>query len=711
MRVVARLTPLLLVILMPAARAQAPVGNTARADRAQEIRLEAAAFQRARPLPTHTNNGDEALYPSRFASFSKGLPHNAVGEPVLTQYDALLAAILSGNPADFEAIVLGGERKLANPLAGYAYVLEGADPHAIAMRPAPTFTSAEVAGEMEELYWMALVRDVRFDQYGSDSTVAQAVNRLNQLRVYRGVRNSSGVVTTGTVFRADLPGVTTGPFISQYLLKTVPVSGGPLAVGSDTNPPPAGVEPTGLQVSDQRILTRFPGDDRVTAFNEWLSIQDGHLPADPTDTLEDYDPVRRYIRNGRDLAEWVHYDYPLQAALQAALIIARQDDFLPDGTYDPDPASSPALLDSVSPYRTYTKQEPFITFGNSDAQSVTALVTNTSLRAQWFQKWLVHRRLRPEEYGGRVHRRRTGATTAYPVPEELLSSPVLPLVLARNAEINAARGLGAGTYLLAQAFPEGSPIHPSYGSGHSTYIGAGATAIKAFYGSPTNRYVINPQVPNADGTALVPYSGSLDPFDEVDKLVSNVGVARLFAGVHYRSDHDHAVRLGELYTLRTLQDWLRLYQESPRRFRVPTFGGALIELTATSPPLPNVVSAVDSFTLIDAATNQPVPGFDPLYNGAVIDLSTLAAQGITSFNVRANTYPSDVGSVRFGYDATASTNVDSVPPFALADDVSGDYPSFNFTVGTHAVRATPFSGDNATILGGVPLTIRFTVQQ
>ncbi|MFP2935011.1 hypothetical protein ACLESO_59885, partial [Pyxidicoccus sp. 3LG] len=106
--------------------------------------------------------------------------------------------------------------------------------------------------------------------------------------------------------------------------------------------------------------------------------------------------------------------------------------------------------------------------------------------------------------------------------------------------------------------PEGSPIHPAYGSGHSTYIGAGITAIKAMYGDFP---IINPQVPNATGTALLPFAGTLMMFDELDKLASNVGVARLYAGVHYRSDHDNASRLGELYALRALQDWVRLYPE------------------------------------------------------------------------------------------------------------------------------------------------------
>jgi hypothetical protein len=92
--------------------------------------------------------------------------------------------------------------------------------------------------------------------------------------------------------------------VSQFLLKTVPFGGGPLA--TETEPPPTGVEPTAHQPLEQRIWTRFAGDDRVTQFNEWLDIQNGALPADPVDTLEDLDNTRRDIRNGRDLAEWVH---------------------------------------------------------------------------------------------------------------------------------------------------------------------------------------------------------------------------------------------------------------------------------------------------------------------------------------------------------------------------------------------------------------------
>ena len=39
----------------------------------------------------------------------------------------------------------------------------------------------------------------------------------------------------------------------------------------------------------------------------------------------------------------------------------------------------------------------------------------------------------------------------------------------------------AATYLLSQVYPEGSPNHPTYTSGHATVAGACATILKAFF--------------------------------------------------------------------------------------------------------------------------------------------------------------------------------------------------------------------------------------
>ena len=76
------------------------------------------------------------------------------------------------------------------------------------------------------------------------------------------------------------------------------------------------------------------------------------------------------------------------------------------------------------------------------------LVTEPStraLKAQWFQKWMVHRRLRPEEFGGRVEVQRLGRRS-YPFHSDLGSSSVLGEVFSEF-----------GSHFLPLAFPEGSP--------------------------------------------------------------------------------------------------------------------------------------------------------------------------------------------------------------------------------------------------------------
>ena len=54
-----------------------------------------------------------------------------------------------------------------DPGSGYAYDLEGTDSHQLGLPPAPAFASAQQAGEMVELYWMSLLRDVNFANYPS----------------------------------------------------------------------------------------------------------------------------------------------------------------------------------------------------------------------------------------------------------------------------------------------------------------------------------------------------------------------------------------------------------------------------------------------------------------------------------------------------------------------------------------------------------------
>jgi hypothetical protein len=130
-----------------------PVTGIARANASAAFRHAAEQFNlNDVPIPDHPCNGDEELYPNKIGNYSKGLPHNAIGEVDTGAYQSLINALTSGDSADFEDIVIGAplalRRKLVNPQAGLAFDLEGTDSHQFVMPPAPAFASAWQAGEL-----------------------------------------------------------------------------------------------------------------------------------------------------------------------------------------------------------------------------------------------------------------------------------------------------------------------------------------------------------------------------------------------------------------------------------------------------------------------------------------------------------------------------------------------------------------------------------
>ena len=116
---------------------------------------------------------------------------------------------------------------------------------------------------------------------------------------------------------------------------------------------------------------------------------------------------------------------------------------------------------------------------------------------------------------------------------------------------------------------------------------------------------------------------------------------------------------------------------------------------------------MSTLTLINADTDQPIAGFDPLPSGAVLDLSALPTRNL---NVRANTSPSTVGSVRFALDGNSNYRTETAPPYALGGDASGDYAAWTPAVGNHSLTVTPFSGAGGTGTAGTALTVSFSVQ-
>jgi hypothetical protein len=126
---------------------------------------------------------------------------------------------------------------------------------------------------------------------------------------------------------------------------------------------------------------------------------------------------------------------------------------------------------------------------------------------------------------------------------------------------------------------------------------------------------------------------------------------------------------------------------------------------ATTPPPPGG-QAVTGLTLIDADVDQPVPGFDPLADGAVLNLATLPTRNL---NLRANTDPATVGSVVFGLDGAAAYRTESGAPYALAGDSAGDYAAWTPSVGPHSATATPYASAGGTGAAGTSLTRTFSV--
>ncbi|HYG76519.1 MAG TPA: Ig-like domain-containing protein [Planctomycetota bacterium] len=110
-----------------------------------------------------------------------------------------------------------------------------------------------------------------------------------------------------------------------------------------------------------------------------------------------------------------------------------------------------------------------------------------------------------------------------------------------------------------------------------------------------------------------------------------------------------------------------------------------------------------TFTLVNADTNLDI---GPLTDGSVINFSTLPT---TRLNVRADTTPSRVGSLRFGYDGNSNYRTENGWPYALASDNNGDYFAWTPTAGTHTLSGTPFSGSSGTGTAGTTVKITFSV--
>ena len=492
------------------------------------------------PHESNDRHSNEAVV----TKFGKSLPHDdGTGLPTTDAYDDLVAAtetggeeVAYGDIPQAEPDGVDNVRPLVQPESAWTYQTEGASTAQLRIAVPPAFDDPETGAEMVELYWRALTRDVKFRDYDSDPLVGEAVTELDDLNGYNGPGADSGV-TRDNVFRGVTPGATTGPYVSQLLWKDRELGGG---------------------VEDQKIEVQADEDDHATTVNDWLKIQRG-VPPGEDGLPENEFGERRYIITGRDMCERVHDDPPFRQLQKAAqVLIFTMNAPLADGIpYTLKPFGSE---ESRRNKENFLKQTtlPFNDFGPLYIEKKLLEVSEHGQKAAWHKKWNVHRRLRPEEYGGRVQAVKEGTDSNgddlsvpddvnYGIPSNLLESTALE---ETKAEF--------GSYLLPQAYAEGSPTHPSYPAGHSVVAGAGATLLKALFDGD-HEFGHEAVIPSDDGSELEPYDGAtLTVRGELNKLASNMALGRNRAGIHYRTDGIEGLRLGEQAAIRFLEDQLTL---------------------------------------------------------------------------------------------------------------------------------------------------------
>ncbi|MDS4028878.1 MAG: vanadium-dependent haloperoxidase [Candidatus Contendobacter sp.] len=543
--------------------------------------------------------------------------------------------------------------KFTSPLAGASTETHGPDPKSLEMLPAPGCLSISAAAEMVELYWMALLRDaplVAFQQYqaapnadpnsgclgakfsehdgpGPNKLGYKVVDRINaarkavnmmfdcaishdtdpgRLRAPLDLQAGSGGadIRIQTLFRTGLFGEDIGPLVSQFFIR------------------PIGY---GVQSIDQKEVPYIAKRDFLTTHGEWLLAQNTGKDkygrdygscnnyADqrncsanmyyPTENGNADGPViKRYVSTMRDLARFVNRDALHQAYFNAALFL--------DGIGAP--------LDAGNPYRgnRYSREGGFATLGGPDLLTLVSEVASRALKVIWRQKWLVHRRCRPEVYGGLLQmqlKRYMGNPREYGLPQTVQECSqfdnALSDTLAAVASHNAAQNGGTETLFLPMAFSAGSPSHPAYGAGHATVAGACVTVLKAWFDedakladifAEANKKRFPKDPPISMLKLLQPgyrkKGGTLEDFcepqeytgedadkitvgGELNKIASNVAMGRSMGGVHWRSDNTRSLRLGEEIAIEILRKRTMEYAERPVSFTFRSFDRNVVHIT------------------------------------------------------------------------------------------------------------------------------------
>jgi hypothetical protein len=151
----------------------------------------------------------------------------------------------------------------------------------------------------------------------------------------------------------------------------------------------------------------------------------------------------------------------------------------------------------------------------------------SALQAAWYYKWIA-------DTDAAIHRRPLTAFRERPIEYAVREGSGLTVLFDRPDELNPAfnlcpDGRQPGTM-------SGTPRHPAYPSGHSTYTGAASELLSFFFG--TTPAFAGAQPSKGTGTAGTTIK------EELDRMADNIGLGRMWAGIHWRSDHENGMKLG-----------------------------------------------------------------------------------------------------------------------------------------------------------------------
>lgn len=538
-----------------AAASDITYSETNRASNAFNYRKQEAQAEKVSP-PVAADNGDFALYTDHSGTWSKTLPHSALGIVNPTSFNSFVTALTNGDFADFENILVGNpggtnvNAQLNGPQTSLAFDLEGLDSHATVIDPSPTIASAQTADEEVEHYWAAMLRDVNFTDYATNATAAAAASELNGLTYIKSTANNEYPfpVTPQNLFRGQIvpgDGNVQGPYLSQFLLQ--PRTFGALPV-------------------NMMFKVFNPGQSFMTSPTEYLNVVSGFPPSGSLT----FDPTLRFLRNGRDMSSYTHVDVLHESYFLAFLLLL----------------SLNAPLNPGNPYVKSKTEHGFGTLDGADCSATLPEVATRALKAAWFHKWIVNLRPRPEDYGALIQALKTKQN---PLPQAATKLHADAL----NSQAVARTFSQFGTYLLPQAFPEGAPTHPCYPTGHGTVAGACITVLKYFFdGSKPIQPLLQAagsdvMQTSEDGLSLVPYTGadaaSLTINGELSKLAFNISFGHgIHSGIHFRSSTRASILLGEQVGIALLNDRTPGYNE-PFSLSITKLDGTTQTFTNSSP--------------------------------------------------------------------------------------------------------------------------------